>query len=1051
MPDRSHLSRRRGRVFPPSGRATRFRIAALAGLATLAAALIVAALLPARSLAVTPRVHAIVGARIVPAPGQVIERGTIVMRDGVIVAVGANVSVPADARIWNGDSLTVYAGLIDPFVTPAEPPPAPGTPPPGRPTSVQPAGPPRGAAHELSSVHPETRVVESLPLAKDQLEALRAAGFAAAQIAPRRGIVRGQSAVTGLADGEPNAWLIAPDAAQVMSIEGARESYPASLMGGIAVIRQSFLDARWYREAHAIYDKSPNGKQPPETNVSWEALQPVVRGTQPVWFVASDMLEVLRAASIAREAGIKSVTVTGGDDYKRAKEIAATGMSLVVPVRFPDAPDVSNPDLALEVSTEELRAWNDAPGNPQALAKQGIEFSLTANGLKDVKTFRSRIAQAIERGWKADQALAAVTVTPAKQLGLANRLGTIAPGKIANLTVTRGDLFAKDGKVREVWIAGERYEAAKDETTPKGKWTLGSGATRHGLKIGTEPDTSVTLVVGADSLKATNVRLEDKRARFTVRRGGEPGEEFDLSFANDAITGTISSGGGSHAVTGQRVAEDAKAAPKKDEPVVTPVVMGNTEAWRAREPEQPAAVLVRGATVWTAGPAGILDKGDVLIRAGKIAAVGKSIAAPTGAVVIDGTGKHIAPGIIDCHSHSAILGNVNEGTNSVTAEVRIRDVVNSESPNIYRQLAGGTTIMHLLHGSANAIGGQCAVIKNRWGLPPDQLLYAPAPQTIKFALGENPKQSNWGIEATGRYPQTRAGVEQVIRDAFLRARDYRAQKEEYKAGKRPYPPKPDLQLDALVEILESKRFVHCHSYRQDEILMLMRLAESFGFRVQTFQHVLEGYKIADEMATHGAGGSTFSDWWAYKYEVIDAIPYNGYLMWDRGVTVSYNSDSDDLARRLNVEAGKAIKYGGVPPNEALKFVTLNPAKQLRIDDRVGSLEVGKEADFTIWDGPPMSPYSACEQTWIEGRKYFDRAADLAARPALEKEREELIARARKAKKAPGDQGAKPPWPPRYLDASDTSGNACGDEDGHAEFPFRSEAARRELTGGEVQR
>jgi imidazolonepropionase-like amidohydrolase len=1049
MPDRTHFPRRRDRVRLSSGRRSPVSVPALAACAA-AASLFAALLLPARSLAVTPRVHAIVGARIVTAPGQVIERGTIVMRDGVIVAVGANVAVPADARIWKGDSLTVYAGLIDPFVTPAEPPPVAGAAPPGRPSSVQPAGPVRGAAHELSSVHPEARVVESLPLAKEQIEALRAAGFAAAQIAPRRGIVRGTSAVTGLADGEPNAALIAPDVAQVISIEGNRESYPASLMGGIAVIRQAFLDARWYRDVHAAYDKSPNGKEPPETNVSWEALQPVVRGTQPVWFLASDMLEVLRAAAITREAAIKSVTVTGGDDYKRVKEIGATGMSLVVPVRFPDAPDVSNPDLALEVSTEELRAWNDAPGNPAALAKQGIEFSLTANGLKDVKTFRSRIAQAIERGWKPDQALAAVTVTPAKQLGLASRLGTLAPGKIANLTVTRGDLFSKDGKVREVWVGGVRYETAKDETAPKGKWTIGWGQGNHALKINAEPDTSVTLVVGTDSLKATDVRIDDKRVRFTLKRGGEAAEKFDLAVANDAIAGTLSSDGGSHAVSGQRVQEDAKPA-KKDDPVVTPVVMGNTEAWRAREPEQPAAVLVRGATVWTAGAAGIIDKGDVLIRAGRIAAVGTNIAAPNGAVVIDGTGLHVAPGIIDCHSHSAILGNVNEGTNSVTAEVRIRDVVNSESPNIYRQLAGGTTVMHLLHGSANAIGGQCAVIKNRWGLPPDQLLYAPAPQTIKFALGENPKQSNWGIEATGRYPQTRAGVEQVIRDAFLRARDYRAQREEFKAGKRPYPPKPDLQLDALVEILESKRFVHCHSYRQDEILMLMRLAESLGFRIQTFQHVLEGYKIADEMATHGAGGSTFSDWWAYKYEVIDAIPYNGYLMWDRGVTVSYNSDSDDLARRLNVEAGKAVKYGGVPPNEALKFVTLNPAKQLRIDDRVGSLEVGKEADFTIWNGPPISPYAACEQTWIDGRKYFDRAADLAARPALEKERDELIARARRAKKAAGESGAgKPPWPPRYLDAADVSGNACGDEDGH-ELPFRSEAARHEAMGGEVQR
>jgi imidazolonepropionase-like amidohydrolase len=463
-------------------------------------------------------------------------------------------------------------------------------------------------------------------------------------------------------------------------------------------------------------------------------------------------------------------------------------------------------------------------------------------------------------------------------------------------------------------------------------------------------------------------------------------------------------------------------------------------------------VLVRDATVWTAGPQGTLEHTDLLVRAGRIAAIGKHLAAPPGAVVIEGQGKHVAPGIIDCHSHSAILGNVNECTNSVTAEVRIQDVVNSESINIYRQLASGNTVMHLLHGSCNSIGGQCAVIRNKWGEPPDQLLFAAAAPTIKFALGENVKQSNWGAEATGRYPQTRSGVEETIRDAFTRARDYRAASADWKAHRRAYPPRRDLQLEALSEVLDGKRVIHCHSYRQDEILMLMRLTEEFGIRVGTFQHVLEGYKVADEMAVHGAGGSTFSDWWAYKYEVMDAIPTNGYLMWDRGVTVSYNSDSDELARRLNTEAAKAIKYGGVPPAEAIKFVTLNPAKQLKIDGRVGSLEVGKDADFAVWNGSPLSPYSRCEQTWIEGRKYFDRAADLAGRAALEAERAALVAKAKAAKKDAGGGagGGARAWPPRYLDDTDLSGNDCGGEQEHREA-FRSETLRRQLQSGEVQR
>jgi N-acetylglucosamine-6-phosphate deacetylase len=340
------------------------------------------------------------------------------------------------------------------------------------------------------------------------------------------------------------------------------------------------------------------------------------------------------------------------------------------------------------------------------------------------------------------------------------------------------------------------------------------------------------------------------------------------------------------------------------------------------------------------------------------------------------------------------------------------------------------------------------VIKNKWGEPPEGLLFTAAPPTVKFALGENPKQSNWGADATGRYPQSRAGVEQVIRGGFQRAQDYRAAMAEWKSGKRKLPPRRDLQLEALQEIIEEKRLIHAHSYRQDEMLMLMRLAESFDFKVNTFTHIQEAYKVADEMAVHGASAIGFTDWWAYKYEVIDGIPYNGYLLWDRGVNTGFNSDDSELARRLNTEAAKAVKYGGVPREEAIKFVTLNPAKSLKIDQRVGSLEAGKDADFSIWNGSPLSPYSVCEQTWIEGRKYFDRAADLAGREVLAKERDALVAKAKVGKKEGG--GEKGNWPPRYLEDGDTSGSDCSGN----ELPFMSETERRARRAGgaqEVQR
>ena len=1001
--------------------------------------------------AATPRVHALTHARIVTAPGVVIDDGTIVIRDGLIVAVGRNVTVPADARVWNAESLTVYPGLIDAYVLPADAGAAPATGPAAggarRAPSSDDATAPRGAADNQPAVRAEYRMIENLGWSKDQLESLRGAGFTVAQVAPRRGVLRGSSAVVGLADGAPGPATLQSDAAQVVAIAPLPSGYPGSLMGAIAVIRQAFLDAAWYRDANAAYARKSLLAQRPATDNALAALQPVLAGQQRVQFVADDMLEVLRAAALAKEAGVAARVVGAGDEYKRIREIAATGLPLVVPVNFPEAPDVSDDDAALEVSLVELRGWQDAPGNPAALAKAGVTFALTSNGLKDTKQFAVNVGKAIQRGWSADAALAAVTTVPARLLGLDARLGTIAPGKIANLTVTRGALFG-GGKVREVWVDGNRYETARDEAAPAGKWTLDWGHGPHAFEIATEKDTTATLVVGADTVRARDVRLSGTHARFVMQRAGEAAEAFDLVAANDALTGTLAVAGvGSHPVTGRAVKQDDKPA-VPDALVAAAAVMGDPEPWRAPAPLAPPAVLVRNATVWTAGPQGTLSGADVLVQGGRIAALGRGLAAPRGALVIDGTGKHVAPGVIDEHSHWAILGSVNECTNSVTCEVRIQDVINSESPNIYRQLAGGVTVMHLLHGSCNAIGGQCAVIRNMWGEAPDRLFATDAQPTVKFALGENPKQANFGPDRGDRYPKTRAGVEQTIRDAFLESQDYDRAWAEFRAGRRPLPPRRDLQLDALSEIVHGKRLIHCHSYRQDEVLMLMRLAESFGFRVNTFTHILEGYKVADEIAAHGASALGFTDWWQYKQEVIDAIPWNEWIMWDRGVNVGFNSDDAELARRLNTEAAKAMKYGGMPPEEAIKTVTLNPAKSLRLDDRMGSLEPGKEGTFALWNGPPMSPYSACEQTWIQGRRYFDRAADLAGRPALAAERAALVAHARAAKQAAGAGGAGGGrrMPPRYLEDADESGSACGDHDGQS-TGFIGEAARRAAEEG----
>jgi len=444
------------------------------------------------------------------------------------------------------------------------------------------------------------------------------------------------------------------------------------------------------------------------------------------------------------------------------------------------------------------------------------------------------------------------------------------------------------------------------------------------------------------------------------------------------------------------------------------VLNANEKPASSASMDAPAPViLIRNATILTVSH-GTIDKGDILIKDGKIAAVGGTLKAPANAVVIDATGQFVTPGIIDCHSHIAVDGSVNEGSVSVSSMVNILDVLNSDDVAIYRDLAGGVTTANVLHGSANSIGGQTIVIKLRWGQPAASLPFEGALPGIKFALGENPKRSNFRVNgAPERYPATRMGVEETIRGAFTEARDYKKSWDDYNkriaAGeKNVIPPRRNLKLDPLVEVLEGKRYVHAHCYREDEILMLLRVAKEFGFRVQTLQHVLEGYKVADEIAAAGTGASTFSDWWAYKVEAYDAIPYNAALMTRRGVLVSINSDDAAEATHLNQEAAKSIRYGGLTHDEALKLVTLNPAIQLGIEKRVGSIDVGKDADLAIYNHDPLSAYAVVQKTLIDGRVYFDREKEQAARPALEKEKKDLLEKAKKKQDEEKKAGAKKP-------------------------------------------
>jgi len=427
----------------------------------------------------------------------------------------------------------------------------------------------------------------------------------------------------------------------------------------------------------------------------------------------------------------------------------------------------------------------------------------------------------------------------------------------------------------------------------------------------------------------------------------------------------------------------------------------------AATPDAPPVIVIKNVTIMTVSH-GTIEHGSILIKDGKIAEVGTSVNAPKDAQVIDADGQFVIPGIIDCHSHIA-AESINEGSISVSSIVNMAEILNPEDIDIYRDLAGGVTSANILHGSANSIGGQTLVIKLRWGQPASKLPFEGAMPGIKFALGENPKRSNFSVPGQPRrYPATRMGVEETIREAFSQARDYKKSWDDYNkraaAGeKNLIPPRRDLKLEPLVEVLEGKRYVHSHCYREDEILMLLRVAKEFGFKVRTFQHILEGYKVADELAAAGVGASTFSDWWAYKVEAYDAIPYNAALMTHRGVVVSINSDDAEEATHLNQEAAKSMKFGGLTHDEALKMVTLNPAMQLGIDKRVGTIDAGKDADLAIYNHDPLSAYAVVQKTLVDGRVYFDLKKDIAERADREKEKKALIDKQKKASEKPAEK------------------------------------------------
>jgi imidazolonepropionase-like amidohydrolase len=997
----------------------------------------------------TPSTFALTNVRIIPEPGKVIEKGTIIFKEGVIVAAAADSVVPADARVIDLAGKTVYAGFIDPFTE----------------MHVPPQVRRSGAPHWNELVTPEFDISRNYAVDEELNKKFRAAGITARLVAPEGGIIKGKSALVSTGTADASKAILLGEIAQHVRLTiprgRDRDDYPNSPMGAVALARQAFYDADWYGKAWTAY-KADHKLPRPERNDALAALAPYLGGERTVLMDAANEQFFDRADRFARELGLSVIIRGSGREYRRLELVKASGRTIILPVNFPRPPKVGTVEESLDVSLEELMHWDHAPENPARLEKAGVKFALTGYGLKEPAAFLPNVRRAVERGLSADGALRAMTITPATLVGAENRLGTIAPGKGANLVVTDGDLFAKKTKILETWVDGRRFEHAPEpKSDVRGTWRVefggadgrfakavvrlkgsskslqgtmlrdADGADKkdevklakvslresqlhlawEGKSFGHEGVARLSVVVAvplegkktwlgsvlwADGVQET-VQAEQTAAPTEKDKEGDDEEEKDeekdddKSAVKELKIGEKKEGGteGNKGNEGKKEGGQKKE-PKPETPALFPVNYPLGDFGRVAQPEQPKVLAIKNAVIWTCGPAGKIPAATLLIQEGKITAVGKDVAIPAGAIVIDAAGKHLAPGIIDCHSHMATDGGVNEGTQAITAEVRIGDFVDANDITIYRQLAGGVTAANILHGSANPIGGQNQVIKLRWGLPSEELKFREAPPGIKFALGENVKQSNWGEKFTSRYPQSRMGVEQIMRDALSAAQDYQKQQEKWAAERTGLPPRKDLELDALAEVVSGKRWIHCHSYRQDEILALIRVCDDHKIRIGTFQHILEGYKVADAMAKHGAMGSAFSDWWAYKFEVFDAIPYNGSLMHKAGVVVSFNSDDHELARHLNHEAAKAVKYGGVPEAEALQFVTLNPARQLRIEPYVGSLELGKQADFVLWSSSPLSTLSRCEQTWIDGRKYFDRADDQAQRVERDKMRTALI-------------------------------------------------------------
>jgi len=935
------------------------------------------------------------GGEVHHADGKVEVADFLVYR-GQITAYGekAKMSLPENVREKNLAGLHVYPSFIDMKstygLTPFE-------------RDDKKKGPQPDRLHNKAtywneSIHPETRAIDRFEPEEKAAAKLRGMGIGATLSALDDGVARGSSVLVLAGDALSNKLVVKPEVAAHFSFEKgkSRQDYPSSLMGAMALLRQAIYDARWYADGPKE-----------EVNYSLEQLHHQLSGT--LIFDGRDKYDLYRLGKLAREFDLDFIAYEPGHAYENVEALDPHITGLIVPMKLPKPFDTDDPDLLRFVDQADMLHWERAPYNPIMLADAGIPFAFTAHGFQSDEDFFADMRRLIKTGLPENVLLEAWTTAPAAMCSAEAHLGALAPGYFANFFTTTANIFTdEDAKVVDHYIRGKAHAVTPQaDVVLAGLYDLNVDNHYFNLKVkGKHPGYEAELSHIADG---DTTKVEAEMALL--------GRELSLSFANPEGPGryrlSASARSNNRIWDGMGAAPDGReikwSAIRKAEK--NPSNPSAADSTAIEAPSFPAArfplaayghdslpkaerIWIKNAILWTNDSLRVMHKAEMIVDGGIIRAVGHNLdplqffskKEAEKLKEYDAQGKHITPGIIDEHSHIAISRGVNEGTQACTAEVRIEDALNPGDINIFRQLAGGVTTSQLLHGSANPIGGQSAIIKLRWGRPYAEMLFAEAPGFIKFALGENVKQTNWGERYTTRYPQTRMGVEQVFYDYFYRAREYGQELKLHEASsaaaskklfrkKESGPPsfRRDLELEALLEIMQGERHITCHSYVQSEINMLMHVADSMGFKVNTFTHILEGYKLADKMKAHGAAGSTFSDWWAYKYEVKDAIPHNASLMQELGVLVGINSDDAEMGRRLNQEASKGIKYGGMTEEEALKMVTLNPARMMHIDHLVGSLQAGKHADFVVWSDHPLSTYAVAERTYIDGCLYFDRS------------------------------------------------------------------------------